>query len=120
MARTLLTATTFADQTCTVTAGTRDVLPVASDQANGNRCAWPTTGKVYLLCQNADAAPQTITITAAADKWARTGAISAYSMAANDLAFFGPFEQSVWKDSTDGLIFTTSDADLKVVVIVTP
>ena len=91
----------------------------AWDAANGNR--FLSTGKELLLVQNTHASTTyTVTVTSVADALGRTKDIAAFSMVAQALAIFGPFDSLGWMQ-TDGYIYIdANNAAVKFQVITLP
>lgn len=87
----------------------------AGDNVNGND--FTPTGEELLLVRNDDAGAQTVTITTAPDKFARTGNITAYSVGIGEYAYFGPFAVDGWRQ-TDGKIHVAcSSANIKFALV---
>ena len=103
-----------------VVAGGFDFTFAAGTLTDGD--TFVCTGREILLVQNADAAPQTITITSVDDEKGRAEDITTYSMAAGDFAAFGVGLTNAqgWKSSTGTIRITVSDADMKVAVLRLP
>jgi len=118
MARTLITANAILDmrdQDFNLGAGLADVPFEDSDAALGN--ATPCTGRELLIVKNNDVGAQTITIDGAALSDGRDGAITDYSLAADDIAVFKGYPQSVYRQS-DGMIhINTSDDNVQLAVV---
>jgi len=114
MARTALTPVSKAAQTVAVVAGAADVGFVAGDDVNGNY--WTPSEGDILLVQNTDVGAQTVTIDAAPDELGRDGAITAYSLAADDIALFGPFGRDGWMQTDNTVHVDVSDATVKLAV----
>lgn len=118
MARTDIAAAAILDmrdQDFNLAAGEADVPFAASDQANGLQT--PCTGRELVAVQNTDVGAQTVTIDGAADSVGRDGAITAYSLAADDVAVFKAYPQSVFRQ-TDGMIHIDTSDDLVHVAII--
>lgn len=104
----------------TLAANSVDVGPgTAVDVSNGNSTVHP--GKICFIVQNTHASnAYTFTVTSAADKLGRTGDHSAYSLAAGEIGFFGPYPLEGWAQ-TDGTIrFTGENAAVKVTPVALP
>lgn len=82
----------------------------AADAANDHTIA--NNGQVLLLCENADAAPHTITIVSVADFAGRVQDI-VQAVAAGDFAIFGPFKPAWWNQA-GGLLHVDIDTDTAV------
>jgi len=105
MARTILPITIVvgAYPTLQPAVNTLDVTETAADTGNLNM--FKCTGKEILLVHNSDAVnPYTFTVTSVVDKWNRTGDITAYSLAATEIASWGPVELAGWRQA-DGYIY---------------
>lgn len=75
--------------------------------------------KTVVVAYNSDTGAHTVTFTSAADSYNRTGDITAYSLAAKDIAMFGPFRSAGW--ATDGkLQIDVSDAKVQLAVMTLP
>jgi hypothetical protein len=108
MARTALSAPLeLPPQIASVSADAQDVAFAASDSANGNET--PCTGAELILVHNTDASAQTVTFTTRTDAFGRSGSIAAYSLAADEVAVFGPFPTEAWRQTDDQLYIDTSD-----------
>ena len=103
-----------------VGAGAADFTFAAGTITDGD--TFVCTGREILLVQNADAAPQTITITSVDDEKGRSEDITTYSMAAGDFAVFGVglTNSQGWKSTAGTIRITVSDADMKVAVLRLP
>jgi hypothetical protein len=119
MARTALTPVAVpARQSVSVAADAADLAFTAGDAVEGNSV--PCTGKEIVVAWNTDVGAQTITIDAPADEFAREGAITAYSIGADEIAWFGLFHADGWKQ-TDGTIhIDVSDAGVELAVLRVP
>jgi hypothetical protein len=121
MARTAITAASIRElsyQHTTVAADEADLATEAGDDVNGNDT--PCTGKELIVVSNTDVGAQTVTFTAAPDEIGRAGSISAYSVGAGELAVFGPFSTSGWRQSDDKLYIDVSDATVEIGVLRIP
>lgn len=90
----------------------------AADIVNDND--FVLTGKELILVQNADAAPQTVTITSAPDALGRTKDIAAESIAAGAFKCFGVPQIEGWRQSDGKLYLEASDADVKFCILRLP
>lgn len=118
MARTAITAASIRQltpQNCTVAAGDADIAVEAGDDVNGNSV--DCTGTELVVVQNSDVGAQTVTITAAPDSINRTGSIATYSLAPDDVAIFGPFPTSGWRQTDQKLYIDVSDAGVLIGII---
>lgn len=122
MARTLIDTASIHNrasaQSLVVAANAADVTFDAGDQANGN--ATPCTGKELLLVRNTDTGAQTVTIDAAPDAVGRDGVISAYSLAADEVALFGPFPTASYRQTDGNLHVNVSAAAVELAVVRLP
>lgn len=122
MPRTAIAVTAFLTlvdpQPVVVVAGAQDVPFEDSDFTNGNDC--PCTGKELLAVKNNDVGAQTVTIDAAQDGAGRDGTITAYSLAADDVAIFGPFPTAFYRQSDGMLHIDTSVDAVKLAIIELP
>lgn len=116
MARATLTKSTLEGQWGDYGAGEADLTFTAADASNKNQ--FVASGKDLVIAHNTDGAnPYTVTITSVADEMGRTGNITTYSLAAGDIAAFGPFGLDGW-EQTDGYIYLeASNAAIKFAVI---
>jgi len=118
MARTLITANgilDMRDQDFNLAAGDADLPFEAGDDVNGNMT--PATGRELIFAQNTDVGAQTITVDGAALGDGRDGAITDYSLAADDIAVFKGYPQSAYRQ-TDGMIhINVSDTTVKLCVV---
>lgn len=117
MARTALAAPlVLPNQSTVVVAGAQDVAFEASDAINGN--STPCTGAELVLVRNTDVGAQTVSFTARTDSFGRSGSIAAYSLAADDVAVFGPFPVEAWRQAADSALhIDTSDASVELAVL---
>lgn len=122
MARTPIAAanilTLVTPQPVVVVAGAQDVPFADSDSALGNSV--PCTGREYLLAHNNDVAGQTVTVDAASDKAGRDGTLTAYSLAADAVAIFGPFPTAYYRQTDGTLHIDTSDDNVRLAVVRVP
>jgi len=118
---TVITKQTALAPFATVTAGLLDYTMAAGDVTGST---FTCTGREILLIENpAGGSTYTVTISGSTDEKNRTGAITAYSMAAGDrVVWMGGLTNSAgWKDSSTGLItVTVSNAAVLLAVIVLP
>lgn len=115
MARVTLTKTTIEGPFGDYGAGEADLDLQAADITDKNQ--FKASGKDIVIAQNTGAGAQTVTITSIADPYGRTRDIAAYSLAADDIAIFGPFCTTGWMQS-DGYIYLEADsADVKFAVV---
>lgn len=93
-----------------------DVGPgTAVDVANGNSTMHPGGRGVYFIVQNTHASsPYTFTVTSVADGLGRTGDHANYSLAAGEIAMFGPYPATGWVQTNGTILFTGSNAAIKV------
>ena len=100
-----------------VTAGSLDVTMQAADVALGNYIPI-VANKTLILVQNTHATDaKTFTITSVVDAYNRTGDITAYSLAAGDIALLGPFKTEGWSHGSgaDGGVWINGEsADVKI------
>jgi hypothetical protein len=61
-----------------------------------------------------------VTIDAAQDGAGRDGAITTYSLAADDVAIFGPFPTAYYRQTDDKLHINTSDDNVQLAIIKLP
>jgi len=119
MARQSHTAlTALGTKTSAYTAGAADVTMTAADAANYEEVAF--TGKQIIIAHNTGVGACTVTVTSVVDDQGRTGDVSAYSLAADDYAVFGPFGLEGWRSSGGKLYFQASAADVKFGVVTLP
>ncbi len=95
-----------------------DAVFTAADVANKNQ--FKPTGKELIIAWNSGASPYTVTVTSAPDEKGRSGDITAYSLAAADIAVIGPLEIKGWRQ-TDGYVYwEASNVAVKFAVISLP
>ena len=99
-------------------AGAADFTWTLADIVDKN--SFPCTGREILLVRNDDVSPQTVTINSVADPYKRTQDITAYSLAAADYAFFGPFPVVGWRQADGHVYFEASDVDVFFAVVRLP
>ncbi len=104
----------------TASAGDLDFTFAASDSGNGNSIA--TNGKVLILLKNTNVGAQTVTVTSVTSDKNRSGDITAYSMAADDLVVLtqGLITRKGWSDSNGNIILTTASNDVHIAAIRLP
>ena len=102
MARTLVAKTTLLGAYGTYTAGAADVVLAGADLANKNYVVLEEGDIV--IAYNTNVGAQTVTIDSVANEQGRTGDITAYSLAAGDIAVFGPFRFEGWRNATTGFL----------------
>jgi hypothetical protein len=119
MARTAIDAGSIIDigdsQNLNVPADSADITFDAGDDVNGN--AVQNAGNELVLVNNTGGGAGTITFTAAPDSIGRTGSISAYSVGAGEIAVFGPFPTSQWRQSDGMLYINVSAATMELAVL---
>lgn len=101
----------------TVAAGDLDFTMAAGKIS---AATFPLTNKEVLLLYNSGATPRTVTLTSVADKWQRTGDITAYSIGAGEWAAFFYGDKTGWADANGCASITCSNAELKVAVLRLP
>ena len=125
MARVLIAAQTLpgAYPTLPITPGSRVLAFQAVDTGLGNYTPL-IENKTSILVKNGHATDaKTVTITSVADALGRTGDVPAYSLAAGEIARFGPFKAVGWSHgtgTTGGIWIDGSSADIKVAVETLP
>jgi hypothetical protein len=119
MARTALTPVVVpARQLVSVAADAADLAFVAGDATNGNSVL--CSGKEILVVWNVNAGAQTITIDAPADEFARDGAITDYSIGADEIAIFGLFHADGWKQTDNTVHIDVGHVDVTLAVLRVP
>jgi hypothetical protein len=118
MARVLLTPVVLTNQVIGVGAGLADFVPVAGNATDFNE--FVCTGKELLIIQNSGASPYTVTVYAGTDPYGRTGAITAYSLAAGDLVVLGPFPSEIWAQTNGKINVDCSNIAIKYAVLRVP
>jgi len=79
------------------------------------------TGNEILLVWNTHAVDVgTVTITGATDAFGRTATIASYSLAAGEMAFFGPLRSDAFRQTDGKIWFAGSAATIKFAVIRLP
>ena len=125
MARVLIAAQTLpgAYPTLPIAPGSRVLSFQAVDVGLGNYTPL-IENKTSILVKNGHATDaKTVTITSVVDALNRTGDITAYSLAAGEIARFGPFKGVGWNHgagTTGGIWIDGSSADIKVAVETLP
>jgi hypothetical protein len=125
MARVLIAAQTLpgAYPTLPITPGSRVLAFQAVDTGLGNYTPL-VENKTTIWVKNGHATDaKTVTITSVADTFGRTGDVAAYSLAAGELAPFGPFKAAGWSHgagTTGGIWIDGSSTDIKVAVVTLP
>lgn len=117
MPRTTLNKTTPKGSfpTLPLAADSADVVFTAADVANKNQ--FKLEAGDIVLAWNSGASPYTVTLSSVIDERNRTGDIATYSLAAADIAVFGPFEQKGWRQ-TDGMFYLeASNASVKFAIL---
>ena len=76
------------------------------DIANGNH--FVATGNDLVIMHNENIADKWVTITSVANKWGRSGTITALDILATSYAIFGPMVVAGWAE--DGIITITAEA----------
>lgn len=120
MARTVITPQLpiGAYPTLPYSASAADVLFTPDDDPT-DRYALIVEGKTFVLAHNTDSGAHTVTFTSVADSFNRTGDITAYSIAADKVAMFGPFKTAGWSHSGQ-LYIDVSDPKIRLAVITLP
>lgn len=92
-----------------------DLVMTAGDASNLNQ--FVLDGPMMLIVQNTGAGARTFTLTSAVDALQRTGDVTAYSLAAGDIAVFN-FSQVIGWKQTDGYMYlTASHAEVKFGIV---
>jgi len=99
-------------------ANSADMTTLAADPANDEQVV--ITGRQIVVARNSGAGAHTITFTSTNDPFNRTGNIAAYSLGAGELAAFGPFDLTGWRQTDGRLYFEASDAEVIFSVITIP
>lgn len=98
-----------------------NVTPAAmtgSSGSSGNQ--FVASGKDLVIAEETAGVAQTITFSSVNDPFGRTGDITAYSIGANELAVFGPFEVVGWRQTDNNIYFEANSANVKVVIAAIP
>ena len=101
-------------------ANSADVAFTAAGASFADGAAFPYTGRELLLVRNANAGAQTVTISSVPDSHQRTGDITAYSLAAGEIAAFFLHRTEGWRQSDGKLYIAASAADVEFAVIRLP
>lgn len=80
-----------------------DITFLAADVGNFEQ--FVTTGKELILARNVGGGPFTITINSVNDPFNRTNDVTAYSLGVGEIAIFGPFDRTGWKQAGSSFIF---------------
>jgi hypothetical protein len=91
----------------------------AADVANKNHFVCSGDSKELLIARNSGAGPHNLTITSKADTFNRTGDI-VRAMAAAEVAIFGPFKVTGWKQSDNSVYLEADHAEVLLGVIQLP
>lgn len=113
-ARTDLTVQTPVNVNGAISANAADLTETAIDASNGNQ--FPMSGGEYILVHNTGGSAYTVTLTSAPDSLGRTGDITTYSLAATEIALFGPFQTHGWRQTNGKFYIDGSNASVKVAV----
>lgn len=104
--------------TLPLTADSADVaFNVAGTYTDGE--GWANTGREVLFVWNTGASPYTVTISSVA-YLGRVGDITTYSLAAGDIAVFGPFDPKGWNQADGQVYCVGSNAAVKFAVVQLP
>lgn len=104
--------------TLPLSANSRDIVFTAGDAGNNNQ--FLATGREIVIVQNSGAGARTVTFLSVADRFGRTGDMTAYSLGAGEFGLFGPFQLDGWRQ-TDGYVYTNPEhAEIKYAVIRLP
>lgn len=102
-------------------ANSADLAWTAADTVNNMVIAPLVAGKTLVLARNTGASAHTVTFTSVADPFGRTGDITAYSLAAGEVACFGPFGKTGWDQaSAAGLYFTANHLEIEFACLQLP
>lgn len=96
-------------------ADSADVVFTAADVANGNQFA--PTGKDLVLAYNSGGSPYTVTVTSVVDENNRSGTITTYSIGAGEIAAFGPFPLTGWRQADGYIYLDASNVAVKFAVV---
>ena len=99
-------------------AGSADLIETAADATNKNQ--FTASGNDLVIAHNTGASPYTVTISSVNDDEGRTGDITAYSVAAGAIAFFGPFKRHGWAQTNGMIYLEASNASVKFAVVALP
>jgi len=92
-----------------------DLTMTAADVANKNQTL--LNGPLLLIAQNSGASPYTITLSSIADSKLRTGDITAYSLAAGDIAAFWINRTEGWLQADGYLYYEASNVAVLFAVL---
>jgi len=106
--------------TLPLTANSADFVWTTAGAAFADGASFPLTGKEILLIRNDNAGAQTVTITSVADKYGRSGDITAYSVGISEYAIMPIFPTAGWEQTTGLLHFAASAADVFFAVLRMP
>lgn len=102
-----------------ISAGAVSQAGTAADATNKEQT--PLTGREIVVCHNTGAGARTVTFTSVADgQTNRSGDISAYSIPAGEVAFFGPFPNRGWRQTDGNLYFEAEHAEVEIHVLRLP
>jgi hypothetical protein len=113
------------DLTKTTPLGGYPTLPLVADSADavftaadvGNKNQFTFESGDLVLAWNSGASPYTVTLTSIADARKRTGDVTAYSLAAGDVAVFGPFDSEGWRQADGKFYLEASNTAVKFAII---
>ena len=90
--------------------------PAGASYADG--FSFPLTGRELLIVHNGNVGAQTVTLDSVpANRTSREGDVSAYSLAADDYAIFGPFAMDGWEQSDGNFHGEGSATDVEFAVL---
>lgn len=114
MGRTTLTRTTPLGPypALPVAADSMDVVMTGADITNSNQIL--LDGPMIVLAQNTDASARTVTLTSSPDPQNRSGDITSYSIAADEIAAFKIDQISGWRQSDGFLYLAANNALVKL------
>lgn len=92
-----------------------DLVMTAADVANKNQTL--LNGNLVLIVQNSGGIAYTITLTSVVDSRNRTGDITAYSLAAGDIAAFWIGQAEGWLQTDGYFYYEASNAAVKFAVL---
>ena len=120
MARTNLAAQTLAGSypALPLAGGSADLTWTTADTVNQNMASLVNL-KTVILARNTGAGAHTITVTSVADTLNRTGHITAYSIGADKVSRFGPFQTVGWANAGK-LDFEADSAEVEFAIIQLP
>ena len=112
-----------------ITPGYPPTLPIAANSADitftnagasfADGAGFPLTGREVLVVKNGNVGAQTLTVSSTKDDKGRTGDITAYSLAAGDIAIFR-FPIEGWRQADGQLYFAASATDVAFGVVRLP